>query len=127
MPPTDAAVESFLALLGARRAPRTLDAYRRDLTDFSSFLGRPPTSATTDEVQAWLAELHRSNLSPNTVAKAYRCLSGAMDGAVDAGLIARSPCTFTGAGTERHVEMQIPLDRRRAEPKRQKLARWWRQ
>ena len=62
---------------------------------------------TASEVQAWLADLHRSELSPNTVAKAYRCLSGAMDGAVDAGLIARSPCTLKGAGTERHAEMRI--------------------
>ena len=30
-----------------------------------------------------------------------------MDGAVDAGLIARSPCTLKGAGTERHAEIQI--------------------
>ena len=30
-----------------------------------------------------------------------------MDGAVDAGLIARSPCTLKGAGTERHAEMKI--------------------
>ncbi len=62
---------------------------------------------TASEVQAWLADLHRSDLSPNTVAKAYRCLKGAMDGAVDAGLITRSPCTLKGAGTERHAEMQI--------------------
>ncbi len=52
-------------------------------------------------------DLHRSELSPNTVAKAYRCLSEAMDGAVDAGLVARSPCALKGAGTERHAEMQI--------------------
>ncbi len=58
-------------------------------------------------MQAWLADLHQTELSPNTVAKAYRVLSGAMDGAVDAGLIARSPCTLKGAGTERHAEMQI--------------------
>jgi integrase len=62
---------------------------------------------TAAEVQAWLADLHRTDLSPNTVAKAYRCLSGAMDGAVDAGLISRSPCTLKGAGTERHAEMQM--------------------
>jgi integrase len=67
------------------------------------------------QVQAWLADLHRSDLSPNTVAKAYRCLSGAMDGAVDAGLIARSPCTLKGAGTERHAEMQIATPEQVAE------------
>ena len=62
---------------------------------------------TAVDVQAWLAGLHGTDLSPNTVAKAYRVLSGVMDGAVDAGLIPRSPCTLKGAGTERHDEMQI--------------------
>jgi len=70
---------------------------------------------TAAEVQAWLADLHRTSLSPNTVAKAYRCLSGAMDGAVDAGLIARSPCTLRGAGTERHAEMRIATPEQVAE------------
>ncbi len=70
---------------------------------------------TASEVQAWLADLHRGELSPNTVAKAYRCLKGAMDGAVDAGLIARSPCTLKGAGTERHAEMQIATPEQVAE------------
>ncbi len=41
------------------------------------------------------------------MAKAYRILSAVMDGAVDARLIARTPCTVKGAGTERHDEMQI--------------------
>jgi len=58
-------------------------------------------------VQAWLADLHQSDLSANTVAKAYRVLKGVLDGAVEAGLIARSPCTLTGADTERHPEMQV--------------------
>ena len=30
-PPADPEVEGFLALLAARRSPRTVDAYRRDL------------------------------------------------------------------------------------------------
>src|SRR5437588_7761873 len=34
---------------------------------------------TAVEVQAWLAELHATDLSPNTVAKAYRVLGGVMD------------------------------------------------
>jgi len=62
---------------------------------------------TAVDVQAWLADLHGTELSPNTVAKAYRVLSGVMAGAVDARLVARSPCTLKGAGTERHDEMQI--------------------
>lgn len=53
---------------------------------------------TAVDVQAWLADLHASDLSPNTVAKAYRLLKGSLDGAVEAGLIARTPCTLKGAG-----------------------------
>ena len=68
-PAPDVAVESFLALLAARRAPRTLDAYRRDLADFATFLGRPPTSATVEEVQAWLAELRARGLSASSIAR----------------------------------------------------------
>lgn len=33
-----ASVESFLALTTARLAPRTVDAYRRDLADFCRWL-----------------------------------------------------------------------------------------
>ena len=62
---------------------------------------------TTVDIGAWLATLHSTHLSPNTVAKAYRMLKGVMDGAVNAGLIARSPCTIKGAGTEREEEMQV--------------------
>jgi integrase/recombinase XerD len=68
-PETDVAVESFLALLAARRAPRTVDAYRRDLADFTGFLGRPPTSASADELQAWLAELRSRGLAPASIAR----------------------------------------------------------
>ena len=38
----DPQVEGFLALLAARRAPRTVEAYRRDLASLASWLGRPP-------------------------------------------------------------------------------------
>ena len=62
---------------------------------------------TPVDVGAWLAELHRTDLSHNTVAKAYRVLKGVMDGAVSAGLIPKTPCTIKGAGTEREDEMQI--------------------
>ena len=43
----DPDVEGFLALLAARRAPRTVEAYRRDLADFhgSSRSQRRPTRA----------------------------------------------------------------------------------
>jgi integrase len=100
---------TWLATKAPRLAPATEDLYRYLLRRHvvprfgSTHVGR----ITPADVQAWLADLHKTELSPNTVAKAYRVLSGALDGAVDAGLIARSPCTLKGAGTERHAEMSV--------------------
>ena len=47
----DPAVDSFLALSAARLAPRTVEAYRRDLAAFSAWLGGPPASATQDRLE----------------------------------------------------------------------------
>ena len=65
----DPALESFLALLAARRAPRTVDAYRRDLADFAAFLGRPPAAASADDVHAWLADLRGRGQAPSSIAR----------------------------------------------------------
>ncbi len=67
--PRDLALESFLALLGARRSPRTVDAYRRDLADLTAFLGRSPAGATADDVQGWLADLRARGLAPSSIAR----------------------------------------------------------
>ena len=56
-PHRDPQVEGFLALLAARRAPRTVDAYRRDLAQLASFLAGPPSSATTEEIERYIAAL----------------------------------------------------------------------
>ena len=69
IPAPDAAVESFLALLASQRAPRTVDAYRRDLAAFAAFLGRSPASATSDEVQGWLADLRSRGQAPSSIAR----------------------------------------------------------
>src|ERR671936_248779 len=53
-PPRDPELEGFLALLAATRATRTVDAYRRDLTDLARRLGRPLASATTAEIERYL-------------------------------------------------------------------------
>jgi integrase/recombinase XerD len=65
----DSAVEGFLALLAARRAPRTVDAYRRDLADLTRFLGRPPGEASADDVKAWLADLRARGQAPSSIAR----------------------------------------------------------
>ena len=65
----DPQVTGFLALLAARRAPRTVDAYRRDLADLARSLGKPPTEATEEDVKAWLADLRGRGQAPASVAR----------------------------------------------------------
>ena len=65
----DPAVEGFLALLAARRAPRTVDAYRRDLAGLAAHLGRPPADASAEEIEAWLADLRARGQAPSSVAR----------------------------------------------------------
>jgi integrase/recombinase XerD len=45
---TDAAVDSFLALSTARLAPRTVEAYRRDLSAFAAWLGARPDNPAAE-------------------------------------------------------------------------------
>lgn len=99
----------WMAVKEPKLAESTIDLYRyllrRHVTP--TFGATTVGQITAVDVQRWLADLHASDLSPNTVAKAYRVLKGALDGAVDAGLIKHSPCTVKGAGTEHHDEMRI--------------------
>jgi hypothetical protein len=44
------------------------------------------------DVQEWVADLSRSGMAPATVHKAYQTLSKVLRGAVDAGLLAQTPC-----------------------------------
>jgi integrase/recombinase XerD len=62
-------MEGFLALLAARRAPRTVDAYKRDLDSLSRSLGHSPAIATTEELELWIADLRGQGLAPSTVAR----------------------------------------------------------
>jgi integrase/recombinase XerD len=66
---TDPELDGFLALLSARRAPRTVEAYRRDLTHLGARLGRPVASATTDDLNTYLAELRAEGLAPATISR----------------------------------------------------------
>ena len=64
-----AELESFLAVLATRRAPKTVEAYRRDLTQIEERLGKPLTQASTDDLQGHLAELRARGLAPATIAR----------------------------------------------------------
>jgi integrase/recombinase XerD len=66
---SDPDVEGFLALLAARRAARTVDAYRRDLASLAAFLGHSPATATAEEVESWLADLRARGQAPTSVAR----------------------------------------------------------
>ena len=62
-------VEGFLALLAARRAPRTVDAYRRDLAAFAAWLGSPVARAEADDVARYLAEERAAGRATATIAR----------------------------------------------------------
>jgi integrase len=58
-------------------------------------------------VRVWLTSLQAQQLSPSTIAKAYRLLSRILGAAVEAGYLPRNPCTVKGAGQERAPEMRF--------------------
>jgi integrase/recombinase XerD len=67
--PSDPDVERFLLHLAARRSPRTVDAYRRDLASLGAHRGGAVADATLDELERWLAEMRAAGLAPATVAR----------------------------------------------------------
>jgi Phage integrase SAM-like domain len=53
-------------------------------------------------IRAWLASLHDAGeVTPTTIAKAYRLLRRILNVAVEAGYLPRNPATIKGAGIER--------------------------
>jgi integrase/recombinase XerD len=69
-------VESFLALSTARLAPRTVEAYRRDLADFSAWLQSTPDDATPDQLAAYVASMRAAGLAATTIARRVAALRG---------------------------------------------------
>jgi integrase len=58
-------------------------------------------------VRTWLAGLHQAGeVTPTTIAKAYRLLRRILNVAVEAGYLPRNPCVIKGAGIERPREMR---------------------
>ena len=68
-PRPDPAVEGFLALAAARLAPRTVEAYRRDLAHLAGFLGGSPADATTERLAAYVAQLRADGRAATTIAR----------------------------------------------------------
>ena len=62
-------LQGYLALLQAQRSPRTVEAYRRDLTALEAFLGKPIATATTEDLERYTAQLRADGLSAATIAR----------------------------------------------------------
>jgi integrase/recombinase XerD len=117
-PTRDPEVEAFLAVSAARLAPRTVEAYRRDLTALTDFLGHKPSQATPEELERYVAELRARGLAGTTIARRmaaarsffrHQVLIGAQEEnpAADVGLPRRArrlPRTLSPGEAERLVE-----------------------
>jgi integrase/recombinase XerD len=68
-PIRDPDVEAFLAVSAARLAPRTVEAYRRDLTAAATVLAKPVGAATTEDIERYLAGLRAEGLASTTIAR----------------------------------------------------------
>jgi integrase/recombinase XerD len=90
-PTPDPELEAFLALSAARLAPRTVEAYRRDLTALQAWLGRPLASVTTEELERWIAELRAAGLSPATIARRVASLRSLFRHLVLIGAVSENP------------------------------------
>jgi len=71
---SDSAVDSFLALSTARLAPRTVDAYRRDLVDFTAWLGGSPANASPEQLAGYVAQLRADGRAATTIARRVAAL-----------------------------------------------------
>ena len=65
----DPDVARFLAVSTARLAPRTIDAYRRDLNAFADWLGGSVADSRREDVERYLAELRAAGLASTTIAR----------------------------------------------------------
>jgi integrase/recombinase XerD len=102
----DQAVESFLLLSAARLAPRTVEAYRRDLADAAAFLGGSPAGATTPQLESYVAQMRADGLANTTIARRIAALRSFFRHQVLVGARTDNPA----------LELQLPK-RRRALPK----------
>jgi integrase/recombinase XerD len=69
VPIADPDAERFLLLTAAQRSPRTVDAYRRDLSAFATFRGGLLAETTTPELERWVAQMRADGLSAATIAR----------------------------------------------------------
>ena len=69
MSASDPDVERYLLTLQARRSPRTVDAYRRDLANLHAFLDKDVARVTPEELESWVATMRADGLAASTIAR----------------------------------------------------------
>jgi integrase/recombinase XerD len=92
----DPDVEQFLAVSAARLAPRTVDAYRRDLTAFGSWLGHSPSKTSTEELERYVSELRAEGLASTTIARRLAAIRSFFRHQVLVGLRQDNPAADVG-------------------------------
>jgi hypothetical protein len=89
--------------------PGTRTLYRYLLRRFllPAFEGTALGRIDVMAVRSWLAELHEAGeVTPTTIAKAYRLLRHILNVAVEAGYLPKNSVAIKGAGLERATEMR---------------------
>jgi integrase/recombinase XerD len=74
VPPPDPDVARFLALARTRLAPRTVEAYARDLGDACGRISTPLGRATGEDLERYLADLRADGLAGSTIARRLAAL-----------------------------------------------------
>jgi integrase/recombinase XerD len=92
----DPDVGRFLAVSAARLAPRTIDAYRRDLTAFSEWFGKKLATVQREDVERYLAELRGAGLAATTIARRAAALRSFFRHQVLIGARPDNPATEVG-------------------------------
>jgi len=92
----DPEVETFLAVSAARLAPRTVDAYRRDLTAFGGWLGGSPSTSSTEDLEQYVSELRAKGLAATTIARRIAAIRSFFRHQVLVGLREDNPAADVG-------------------------------
>ena len=101
--------KEFRASDGHSLRPTTLDQNARTYRNhiLPAFEKAELGKITQTAVQRWVNDLVSAGLAPSTVQKYYQTLGKAFTGAVDAGLLARSPCRGIKRPQLEHFEMRF--------------------
>jgi integrase/recombinase XerD len=98
----DPDVEGFLALAAARLAPRTVEAYRRDLAHLTAWLGSSPARADSEQLAAYVASLRAEGRAATTIARRVAAIRSFYRHQVLLGIRADNPA----------AELELPRRRR---------------